>query len=210
MELYTLQVGSIEENCYILGDDEKNAAVEDPGDQADEIAGLAEQHGLTVRLILLTHGHFDHIGAVKELAARWGVPVYAGASEQQLLGSARLNRAGFHFGDDSRFEITADRWLQDGETFSLDELDFEVIATPGHTAGGVCYRCGDLLFTGDTLFAGDIGRCDLYGGDYDAMLRSLDKLKALPGNPRVLPGHGPKSWLEDERTGNPYMTGEAL
>ena len=210
MELYHLVVGAIQENCYILASQQKNAAVIDPGDDAARINALLEEKGLSVNMILLTHGHFDHIGAVKELVKKWGAKVYAAKQEQILLESSELNRAGFRYGDDDRFHLTADVWLNDGDVFRLDEMEFTTVATPGHTAGSLCYLCGNLMFSGDTLFAGDVGRCDLYSGNFAAMVNSLEKLKQLTQDYQVLPGHGPASTLSRERVRNPYMTGEAL
>lgn len=210
MEVYTVVCGPIRENCYLLASAAKNAAIVDPGDDAELIQNAVKENNLTPKMILLTHGHFDHIGAVKELAALYGVPVYAAQKEEALLASANLNRAGNRYGSAERYQVSADQWLADGDTLTLDELEIKVISTPGHSAGSVCYLCGDVMFSGDTLFAGDIGRCDLYSGNFAAMLKSLERLKALPQNYRVLPGHGPASTLDKEKTRNPYMTGEAL
>lgn len=210
MDVYSLVVGAIQENCYIAVTQANRAVIVDPGDDADYISSVLKEKKLTPAAILLTHGHFDHIGAVKELAAAWNVSVYAAKAEEKLLGSGRLNRAGFRYGNDERFEVTADVWLEDGDRVTVDELEFTVIATPGHTAGSVCYQCDAYIFSGDCLFAGDIGRCDLYSSDYAAMLNSLEKLKQLPGDYRVLPGHGPTTLLSREKAHNPYMTGEML
>lgn len=210
MEVFRVVVGAIQENCYILVSAEKNAAVVDPGDDAERIAQVVEEQGLTVKQIWLTHGHFDHIGAVKELAQNWGAKVYAARKEEKLLGSAQLNRAGYRYGDDQRFQVVADHWLNDGDFLQLDELNIKVIETPGHSAGSICFLCEDIMFSGDTLFAGDIGRCDLFSGDYTTMLQSLEKLKKLKIDYKVLPGHGPASTLEKEKNSNPYMTGEVL
>lgn len=210
MEVFRVVVGAIQENCYLLASAEKNAALVDPGDDAQRIAKAVEEQGLTVKQIWLTHGHFDHIGAVKELAKKYGAKVYASKLEEKLLGSSQLNRAGFRYGDDQRFQVVADHWLEDGDILRLDELEAKVMATPGHSAGSICFLCGDVMFSGDTLFAGDIGRCDLFSGNYQTMLQSLEKLKQLEVNYHVLPGHGPASTLEKEKERNPYMTGEAL
>ncbi len=179
MEVYTVVCGPIQENCYILASGAKNAALVDPGDVADHIARVVAEHGLAVKMILLTHGHFDHIGAVKELAARYGAPVYAARQEEKLLASADLNRAGNRYGNAERYQVAADFWLQDGDKITLDELEIAVLATPGHSAGSLCFLCGDVMFSGDTLFAGDIGRCDLYSGSLETMLQSLEKLKKV-------------------------------
>jgi len=210
MNVYAVVVGAIRENCFILASDAKNAAIIDPGDDAHLIEELLAENGLTVKMILLTHGHFDHIGAVKEIAEKWNAPVYAAQKEEKLLSSAQLNRAGNRYGDAERFNVTADYWLQDGDKITLDELEITVMSTPGHSAGSLCYFCGDYMFSGDTLFAGDVGRCDLYSGNFAAMLKSMEKLRKIEKNYQVLPGHGPASTLDKEKIRNPYMTGEIL
>ena len=208
MDVYAVVCGPIRENCFIMASNEKNAAIVDPGDDAELIEELLAEQGLTVKMILLTHGHFDHIGAVKEIAEKWNAPIYAAQKEEALLKSAQLNRAGNRYGNADRYQVTADHWLQDGDVITLDELEISVMSTPGHSAGSLCYFCGDYMFSGDTLFAGDVGRCDLFSGNYAAMLKSLEKLRKIEKDYQVLPGHGPASTLAKEKIRNPYMTGE--
>lgn len=199
----TLYLGLLEACCYLVYDEENNAAVLDPGDQPERVAGRLEELGLTLRGILLTHGHFDHVGGVNRLRKRFAVPVYAGAGEETLLTAPFSLFPGLPAADER--PISWEKLLREGDRVSLGEMEFEVIATPGHTPGGLCYRCGNLLFTGDTLFASGVGRTDLPGGDGAVLCRSLEKLAGLEGDFTVYPGHGPATTLERERRNNPYL-----
>jgi glyoxylase-like metal-dependent hydrolase (beta-lactamase superfamily II) len=205
MKIYSFPVGRIGTNCYLLCSEAGNCAVIDPGDEAALILRQIKSHGLTPKEILLTHGHFDHIGAVEALQAQLGerLPVYIHPADVELLQDAEKNASAQMGG--AGLTIRPDRTVEDGDLLQLDELRIRVIATPGHTRGGVCYQVEDALFTGDTLFAGSIGRTDLYGGSFAAILESIRRLAALEGDYRVLPGHGPESRLEAERRGNPYL-----
>lgn len=197
MEITYLPVGPIETNCYILCDEPaKVCAVIDPGDEAERIASAVERTGCAPCAILLTHGHYDHTGAVAELTARWGgIPVYL---------SRRDTAAG---GCDPRIfpPVPGTRDYDEGDTVSVGGLTVEVLATPGHSRGSVTLRCGYALFCGDTLFAGSCGRTDLQGGSMEEMLASLRRLGKLPGNYQVLPGHMDLSDLDRERAWNPYL-----
>lgn len=205
MELYIQPVGALQTNCYFLASEAKNAAVFDPGDDFEEIVSALEDLELTPVMIILTHGHFDHVGAVNRLRAEYDIPVYAHKEEVELLTDLKLNRAIYHKLEGDNYLVQPDHLLEEGDTISLDELTMKVLHTPGHTKGGMCVICGNLLFTGDTLFKGECGRCDLAGGDYPTMLASLKKLAALEGDYNVLPGHGPNSTLQWERENNQYM-----
>lgn len=205
MKLVTLPVGDLLTNCYLLAAQSGRAAVIDPGDDPERIADRLDKEGMTPAMILLTHGHFDHIGAVKELAARYALPVYGSEADLVLFTDLKRNRALYIHGDPQRYHVVPDHLVQDGDTIPLEELSLQVIATPGHTPGGVCYRCGEFLFTGDTLFAGSIGRCDMFGGDYPALLRSLDRLDRLEGEYTVFPGHGGETTLTYEKAANPFF-----
>ena len=197
MNIKAMQVGPIGTNCYILEDSAaRQAAVIDPGGDAPRL--LAALKGLEVRYILLTHGHYDHTGAAAELAAAFPeAAVY-------------IHKGDYCDVDPSLFPLHTQlsggvNFYGEGDRLNLGALTVEVLHTPGHSEGSVTLRCGDVLFCGDTLFAGDCGRCDLYGGSYQTMLKSLKKLAALPGDYRVLPGHGPESTLEQERRYNQYV-----
>lgn len=190
-----LTVPPIGTNCYIFGDAaSERCAIVDPGGDAAGILAAVQELGLEVSAIFLTHGHYDHVGALPELRrALPGVPVY-------LHPADRAARDGSLFPDPGPTEDCVD-----GDRILVGGLTVEVIHTPGHTPGGVCLKVGDTLFTGDTLFRGSMGRTDLPGGSYDQLMDSLRRLAALPGDCRVCPGHDALSTLEAERKGNYYM-----
>ena len=193
MKLTSLTVGSIGTNCYILyNEDTKDAVVIDPSDEATLVEARIRALGLTVRGILLTHGHFDHGGDVARIRQLTAAPVYLHPADRTL--PSWLTHG---LGD------TED--LADGDTLEFADLRFSVLHTPGHTPGSVCFLCEDALFAGDTLFAGSCGRTDLPGGSWTDMCASLRRLAELPGNYRVFPGHGEQTDLEQERRGNPYL-----
>jgi hydroxyacylglutathione hydrolase len=211
VKLYQTRVGPIATNCYILTDKNGNAAVVDPGDEAPKIIALLRQHDLTPRKILLTHGHFDHIGGVKGLVREYPeIEVCIGKNDVLMLnrGIAHLAWAAYLKAGDYA-DLRADLQVVQDDEIAVGELTFRVLDTPGHTRGGVCYLCGKYLFSGDTLFLREVGRTDLEGGDYPTLLGSLRRLNALPGDYTVLPGHDDPTTLDAERLHNPYMK-EAL
>lgn len=196
MNIICLPLGDYETNTYILyPDGGSKCLVIDPGYEADTILHHASQHHLEVEAILLTHGHFDHVGAVKALASKTGCLVYINPQEDAL---PHMFTAGKLFYTDT---------YQNGDTLTLAGLTFTVHATPGHTPGSVCLDFGDDLFTGDTLFAGCCGRTDLPGGNDHQMRLSLQHLAALTKECSIYPGHGPKSTLSHEKQFNPYLGG---
>lgn len=202
MEILHYHVGEIMTNCYILIDESTNcAAVIDPGDNGHELAEELRKKGLTLCAILLTHGHYDHTTGVPALHAEFpDVPVYIHRADADGAGSRLfpLSR-----------EIEDLHHYGEGDTLKVGSLTVDVLHTPGHSKGSVVLRCGDVLFTGDTLFADSCGRVDLAGGDWGEMLASLRRLYELEGEYRVLPGHMNASTLSHERASNLYMK-EAL
>lgn len=211
MQLYTIVVGPISTNCYIVADDGGNAAVVDPGASAERIFRLLAQKGLTPRLILLTHGHFDHTGAVMGLKKAFpGLQAAIGKNDAPILAAAcDPDRMPFYAKADDYAGLSAEILVGEGDVLEAGSLRFAVLDTPGHTRGGVCYLCEDLMLSGDTLFYHEVGRTDLDGGNYPTLMRSIKKLAQLPQNYTVLPGHEASSTLFEERENNPYMQ-EAL
>lgn len=204
MNLEVLHVGPLGTNCYVAWDDNKNCAVVDCGGQAFKIIEFIEENGLKPQYMLLTHGHADHIGGVGDFLKKYPQVKVCIAQEDVGLIHDRVKNMGAQIGaEDTAFE--ADTIVKDGDIIPCGDMEFHVIATPGHTPGGVSYLKGNMLFCGDTLFQGSMGRTDLYGGDDAAMMQSLKKLAMLEGCPIVLPGHGNTSNLDDERRTNPFM-----
>ncbi len=194
MELTELTLGLYQTNCYIVhAPGSKTCCIIDPGYEAATILHKVEALGLEVEAILLTHGHFDHVGAVAEIAAETDCHVY--------LSAADLSLPPMITGGKLYYTHT----YPAGGSVAAAGLTFRVIPTPGHTPGSVCLTCGDVMFSGDTLFCGSCGRTDLPGGNHRQILSSLATLAALPGNYRVYPGHGSSTELAWERETNPYM-----
>ncbi len=198
--IWNLEVGPLPTNCYLVGEAGGEAAVVDPGEEPDRILAELARHNLSLRYILLTHGHPDHIGAVARVREVTGAPVLAHAAEEPVLA------LGLDIFGRPMPRVAPERWLADGEELPLGPGKVRVIHTPGHTPGGVCYLLGDDLFSGDTLFAGSVGRTDLPGGSQTDLLYSIwKKILVLPGTVRVHPGHGPSTALEEERDSNPFL-----
>ncbi len=205
---WSLVVGKISTNCYIIADSEtKEAAVIDPGAGADKILNILRQEKLTLKYIIITHGHFDHILALSELKKATNACVVIHEADADCLTDRMKSGAGmFH----TSHEYTeADLELKGGEELHLGTIAIKAIHTPGHTKGGCCFMVQDHLYTGDTLFEDDCGRCDLPGGDYGVMLQSLRLLAALEGDYKLYPGHDVSTTLERERKHNVNML-EAL
>ena len=207
MEISVLRLGQIGTNCYIFHrDGGYKCGVVDPGDQGEQVAQWLVQKGLEAEAVLLTHGHFDHILGIPGLREEWpGLPVYChpadfGEGETTGMFGERFPTVR-SFGD-----ITPYR---EGDVVDVDGIRIEVLETPGHTPGSVTLRSEDVLFTGDTLFAGSMGRTDFPGGDEGQIMRSLKRLGELPGDYQVLPGHEEQTTLERERRSN-YCLREAM
>ena len=194
LKVHAMALGAYQTNCYIIHDDaSKRCCVIDPGYEADTILDKLDALDLTVEAILLTHGHFDHVGAVKELAAEAQCEVYIHPDELSM--PPMLTAGKLHY----------TKTYAEGTRLKLAGLDITVLHTPGHTPGSVCLLIGDTLFSGDTLFAGSCGRTDLPGGNWNTIRTSLRRLSDIEANLWVLPGHGPTSQLRDEKKYNPYL-----
>ena len=198
MQVKVLQVGPIGTNCYLLEDEKAHvAAVIDPGDEAGRILQVIKDDGVDVKYILLTHGHYDHTTAVPELhQALPQAEIYIHKADANGAGSRLFPLAG---------QIPDLKFYDEGNALTLGELTIQVLHTPGHSKGSVTLKVGDVLFCGDTLFAGSCGRTDLAGGSYEEIMASLKKLGELPGDYHVCPGHDVTSTLERERRSNPFL-----
>lgn len=198
MEVKVLQVGPIGTNCYILEDEKaRAAAIIDPGDEAGRILQVIEDDGVDVKYILLTHGHYDHTTAVPQLhKALPQAEIYIHRADANGAGSQLFPLAG---------QIPDLKFYDEGDTLALGDMIIQVLHTPGHSKGSVTLKVGDVLFCGDTLFAGSCGRTDLAGGSYAEIMASLKKLGQLPGDYHVCPGHDVTSTLERERRSNPFL-----
>ena len=194
LKVHAMALGAYQTNCYIIHDDtSKTCCVIDPGYESDTILDKVDSLNLTVEAVLLTHGHFDHVGAVKELVSEVDCPVY--------LHPEELNMPAMFTSGKLYYTHT----YAEGTKLHLAGLDITVLHTPGHTPGSVCLLIGDTLISGDTLFAGSCGRTDLPGGDWNTIRASLKRLASIEANLWVLPGHGPTSQLRDEKKYNPYL-----
>lgn len=202
-KIIKLVVGQLQENCFILFDENKDAFVVDPGESSENIIEAIEKNSLNIKYILLTHGHFDHVGAVAALVEKYKAPVYLSKKDRVFLESPKEVRASA-FG----MQIEAadvDVFVKDGDEIPFSGGTIKVIETPGHTLGSVCYLFENYLFAGDTLFNGSIGRTDFPESDHSLMVESLKKLKKLDDEIYVLSGHGPESQMSYEKMTNPYL-----
>jgi len=205
MDVYTLCLGELGTNCYIVSSENKNAVIIDPADEAEKIFEFVQNKGLSPKKILLTHGHYDHILAAQDVRAKYGIPVYVHLNDKLKLSSRTENLHAVFLAQKPFKEVKEPVTFYDEEIIEQDELKFEAIHTPGHTPGSVCYICGEAVFTGDTLFKDSIGRTDFPGGSYDDILSSLERLKELEGNRKIYPGHGEATTLEREKHCNIFM-----
>ncbi|MBU3191681.1 MBL fold metallo-hydrolase [Clostridium bowmanii] len=200
MEIKKLVTGIYGSNCYIIMDNNtKEAIVLDPGGDVDDIAKAIRAMGALVKYILLTHGHMDHTTGVAQLKNITNAIVCINKKDDDLIIQGE-----YLFGP--LIEGGADKLISQGDIIKISGLEFTCIDTPGHTPGGMCFLVGNCVFTGDTLFAGSIGRTDFAGGDFNSIITSIKtKLLGLPEGTIVYPGHGPCSTINNERLNNPFL-----
>lgn len=200
-------VGPLQCNCSVIGDEATHEAmVIDPGDDIDSVMAALAKHKLTVKQIVITHAHIDHVGGAVKLKTLTGAPVLLNENDAALLKMLDIQAA--WVGMKSPGPVTIDSGLANGDLISAGGLQANVMHTPGHTQGSVCiyFPAQQKLIAGDTLFAGSIGRTDLPGGDFDAIMRSLHRdVLALPDDTLVVPGHGELTTIGDERATNPFL-----
>ena len=205
MKIITLMLGRFAVNTYIVFNENSNeCAVIDPGDGFERIEYELQKNNLTPTGIILTHSHFDHVGSLQELKQKYGCPIYLHRDDVEMLGDSVKNLSS-HFCDEPIEIYNPEYQLSDNDTFEVAGLKFKTIHTPGHVKGCAVYRCENILFTGDTLFEGCCGRCDLWSSNASDMRKSLDRLFTLDDNLKVLSGHGNPTTIGEQRNFYKYF-----
>lgn len=198
LTIKTVPAGIYEANCYILVDeDTKDCVIIDAGGDADKIETAVESMSGKPKYVILTHGHFDHVGGVEEICSKYNIPFYISRADEEYMEK-----------DSSVFGTLpkASVYIKEGDTIKLGSYEIKVIETPGHTKGGLCFFVDNKVFTGDTLFQGSVGRTDFPGGDMNEIISSIkNKLLPLGDDVEVYPGHGPSSSIRFEKMRNPYL-----
>jgi len=201
MIVKSITVGPLEVNTFLIGDPgSSEALLIDPGDEPDRIIDLLRSEDLRLKQIICTHAHFDHVGAIPEIKKETGAAILIHKDEAEIYEAAR-DMAAF-WGYDIDPLPAPDGFLEEGDSVSVGDLSFKVIHTPGHSPGGLCLYGNGVVITGDTLFAGSVGRTDFPGGDINKLKESFRRLMELPDDTEVLPGHGPRSAIGIEKRGN--------
>ncbi len=210
MKIEQYIVGPVMTNCYFIINEKTNELIVlDPGESGEKLADFAKKSGYHPVAVLLTHGHYDHMDGLDDFLAAYegeSIPVYIGENEKETLTDCDLNRSE-DMGNGAR-SYHADIFLKDGQKFSLAGFQIEALFTPGHTPGGMCYYIPEehTLFSGDSLFAGSIGRTDFPGGSFETLIKSVkEKCLSLPDDTKVLPGHEGTSTIGTERKYNPFL-----
>ncbi|MBI5101108.1 MAG: MBL fold metallo-hydrolase [Nitrospirae bacterium] len=204
MKIDTIVVGPLQANCYIIYDEATlGAMVVDPGADSDLILGRLSEKGMRLERIICTHGHFDHIGAVSDLKKKTGAGIVLNREDLEIYQNA--DELASMWGYDFVQPPDPDMYVREGDTLSLGRNRFQVLHTPGHSPGGICLLTEGTVITGDTVFAGSIGRTDFYGGSLEAMKKSFIRVISLPDRTLILPGHGPRSTVGNEKETNFFM-----
>jgi len=203
--LETLRLGSYGANCYIVGSEKsKDVMIIDPGADSKKIKELINNNSYNPKLILLTHGHGDHIGAAQDLKKEYNIPIYIHKADINMLKDENLNFTSRMY--KNGISVNADKLLNEGDNITIDNMKFKVIHTPGHTEGSICVIHKKILFSGDTLFRGSIGRTDLPGGNHDKIISSIkEKLLILDEDTEVYPGHEDSTTIKFEKENNPFF-----
>ena len=207
MVVKTLVVGSFAANCYVVGSSSTmKGMIIDPGAEAPTILRTVQQMGLSVSLIVITHAHIDHVGAVRAVTEKTHAQFAIHEAEKGLLLTAPMRMLTALGLTPVKSPPQPDRLLKDGDRIDVDDLHFEVLHTPGHSSGGICLLGHGVVFSGDTLFKLGIGRTDFPGCSHERLMKSIrEKLMVLPDETIVYPGHGPPTTIGDERRGNPFL-----
>ncbi|MBU8879374.1 MBL fold metallo-hydrolase [Bacillus sp. FJAT-29790] len=210
MKWYPLALGPLQTNCYVLSKENNTCLIFDPGEESKKLSHFIRQNKLNPLAIILTHAHFDHIGAVDEIRDEFAIPVYIHKKEADWLLDPALN--GSQFFDMGKLVSgkPADHLITAEKEMNIGDFSFQIFETPGHSPGSLSFYFKEtgLVVAGDALFSGSIGRTDLRGGNHNQLLRSIhDKLLTLPEETIVLPGHGPATTIEQEMDSNPFLNG---
>ncbi len=204
MKIERLVTGELQSNCYIVWDENSlESIIVDPGAEAEKIFRCIEEKSLAVKYIVCTHGHFDHIGAVSEVKRKTGAKVVINRKDIEIYMHAGEFAASWGFNIEQPDE--PDLLVEEGTELRAGSLECRVLTTPGHSPGGICLYVQGVLFTGDTIFAGSVGRSDLYGGDIEALKKSFVRLISLPPETEIMPGHGDYSTIKEERMFNFFV-----
>lgn len=209
MKWTQLPLGPLQTNAYILHNEKQECIIFDPGNEGEKLIGHLQQHGLQPLAVLLTHAHFDHIGAVDDVRETYSIPVYVHTEEQDWLQDASLNGSALFMMGRSITAKPADELIEKEGTLSIGSFTFEVFETPGHSPGSVSYYSKEAaaVFSGDVLFQMSIGRTDLPGGSFNELIMSIEeKLFTLPDETAVLCGHGPETTIGFEKANNPFLS----
>lgn len=210
MKWSQIALGALQTNCYIVENEEKSCIVFDPGSEGKKLINWLNKRDLKPIAILLTHAHFDHIGAVDEVREYYKIPVYLHEEEESWMEDPKLNGSKFFNLRDLVIVKPADHLFKKEEAFTLDTFEFQIYETPGHSPGSVSFyfEKDEFVVSGDALFKDSIGRTDLPGGNQSVLLKSIhEKLLFLPEETTVLPGHGPVTTIGEEMDSNPYLNG---
>ncbi len=203
MNIQTVVVGKLLNNTYIVTTQKGNAVIIDPGMEFEKIEAALLKSGANLKYIIFTHGHYDHTASAYDLVERTGAKLVIGSRDAEMLEDTDKSMSWMF--TNHPHSLKADIEVEDGDTLTLDELEFKFLLTPGHSKGSMVILCEDVMFSGDTVLERSVGRTDFYGGNEAFMIQSIKKLAALPQNYRILAGHGEKTTLDMEKQHNPYF-----